>query len=108
MQFNRKQYMAGEISHDDYYGQFVGASVLDLVSRAIGSDRIIRSEDEHFNDIPLSLWDALHPGIRRICGLAISESNSSTSSGSGGVSLSDTVCVAKAAARQIRDRGLEI
>ena len=93
----RTQYMNKEISHNEYYGQFATSGVIDLVRAAIGEDKIKNSTDESFNDIPLRQWDNLNNSIRMICGRSIADAN-----GTGGISLSDTVCVAKAAARKIR------
>jgi hypothetical protein len=104
----RKQYMNKEVSHQDYYAQFVTETILDTVRSRIGTKRILKSTDPHFNDIPLQLWDNLAPAIRMTCGKSLSVSNASTCSREvklGGVSLSDCVCVAKAAAKIIKEQG---
>jgi len=106
MKYTRKDYISKKCSHDEYFGQFVDSSLIHLVESFIGSDKIKRSTDPHFNDIPLKEWDSLHPMIRQHCGQSLSISNASTCSENikrGGISLADTVCVAKAAARQIKD-----
>ena len=65
----RQDYLDGGCSHRQYYGQFVNASVLAMVKRHIGEDAILKSSDEHFNDIPLKKWDtAFH-----VCPAWISE-----------------------------------
>ena len=65
----RKQYMVGEASHEDYYGQFVTPRLKSYVVRIMGLERILASNCEHFNDIPMSnhyrllkgsCWDDLH------------------------------------------------
>ena len=96
----RKSYIDGVVSHDDYYSQpsFCTPEVKSMVARAIGLKRILESVDPHFNDIPLVRWDVLHPAVILLVGRAIREAN-----GTGGISLSDTVCVAKAAARSIKE-----
>ncbi len=96
----RKQYMAKEVTHDEYYSQFVNDSVLSYVRDAIGKARILKSKDPHFNDIALSKWDRLAPSIRMMCGHAICKANESN-----GLSLSDCVCTAKQAARIIKEQG---
>lgn len=96
----RSEYIAGNVSHADYYGQFVNESVIRTVEGYIGKAKIVASTDPHFNDIPLEKWDALQPAILSIVGTKLGEAN-----GTGGVSLSDTVCVAKAAARVIKEKG---
>ena len=93
----RKEYMAGKITHDEYYSQFVGDEVIHLVKRGIGEENIKNSIDPHFNDIPLRRWDRLSSALRLQAGKAVGMAN-----GTGGVSLSDMVCVAKAAARMIK------
>lgn len=97
MKYTRKDYMAHKCTHDEYYSQFVDDSILDLVSSYIGRRAITKSTDPHFNNIELSRWDNLHLPILLHCGALLARGNSS-----GGVSLSDTVCVAKAAARMIK------
>ena len=89
-----------KVRHDDYYGQpaFCTPEVKSYVAKAIGIERILASPDPHFSDIPLERWDALHPAIVIMVGRAIREAN-----GNGGIALSDTVCIAKAAARLIKE-----
>lgn len=94
----RKEYMSKKATHEEYYGQFVNDSVVRIVKRSIGEDRIKNSTDEHFNDISLDSWDRLHGLIHNVVGKEVRLAN-----GSGGYSLSDSVCVAKAAARQIKN-----
>jgi hypothetical protein len=103
IQFNRKQYTAGETDIDTYYGQFVSAGLKAAISRRIGVQRITQSIDPHLNDIPLCEWDNLADLVKSYCGSALADSNASTSNGVRGISLSDCVCVAKVAARMIRD-----
>lgn len=94
--YTRQQYMANEVTHQEYYGQFCSDSVIRLVTDRIGKDQILRSTNPHFNDIPLKQWDNLEPVIRMMVGSSIRKLN-------GQVSLSDCVCVAKAAARIIKE-----
>ena len=90
----RSDYMDRKVDHETYYGQFVTDGVR-VMLKAIGEDRIRASADPYFNDIPLKLWDnlseALPLGVIRMISIA----------NGGGVSLSDRVCVLKAAARQL-------
>lgn len=92
----RQAYMSDKSpdAHFRYYSQFATPAVQAIVARAIGVDRIKRSTDPHLNDIPLREWDALAPAVRMCSGRLIAEANTG-----GGVSLSDCVCTAKAAAR---------
>lgn len=100
--YTRYDYMTGTIDHHTYYDQF-GKLILPLVAKTIGVETIVDSVDEHFNDIPLRRWDGMHSAIARsAAGKALREANG------GGLSLSDTVCTAKAAARIIRDAHMEI
>lgn len=95
---SRKDYMAGKVCHDVYYGQFCNEGVKSAVLHSIGKARIKRSADKHFNDIPLVMWDSMAGAIKSACGRQIAEAN-----GTGGISMSDCVCVAKAAARIIKE-----
>jgi hypothetical protein len=93
--------MDGELTHEThrvYYAQFVNDSVRNIVECSIGKKHILASQDPHFNDIALRHWDNLQPYIMSACGRGLADAN-----GSGGVSLSDCVCVAKEAARQIKE-----
>ena len=97
--FTRKQYMSNEVTHAEYYNQFV-IDLIPLVRGAIGEDRIKASRDPYFNDIPLRRWDFLAALIPAETQRKIAEAN-----GSGGISLSDKVCALKAAARLIKEEG---
>ena len=96
--YTRKQYLNKECSFNEYYEQF-GQHLTHDVEAFIGKDKIINSTDSSFNDIPLKEWDQLAPIVRITVGRAIAEAN-----GTGGISLSDCVCSAKAAARLIKER----
>lgn len=85
--YTREQYLNNECTHHEYYKQFVTKGAIECVKRAIGKDRIINSKDEHFNDIALKLWDNLYIPIPN---------------GVDG-SLATKVCIAKCAARMIKE-----
>lgn len=57
--FNRKDYLEKRCTHDEYYSQFVTRRLIYYVKKYIGDDRIKKSTDPYFNDIPLSIWDAM-------------------------------------------------
>lgn len=108
--FTRKDYMADPChavgneadraaAHRRYYAQFVTPYVLSLVRARIGVDRIKASTDRHFNDIPLRLWDQLHPALVQ----GVANIGAKINGAGFGVSLSDIVCVAKEAAKQIKE-----
>lgn len=89
MQQQRKRYMNGDLSHEQYYlwlAGFIGANKTHL---PVSLDRIRQSRDEHLNDIQLGLWDRRDPMLRS---LAYAKRLP--------WSLSDTVCVLKAIARR--------
>lgn len=93
----RSEYMAdSNLLHDAYYTQFVSVEVQSYVLDAIGEERIMSSVDPHFNDIPLHTWDNLSMTIRLLTSAARKEAGE-------GNSLSSCVCIAKAAARKIRN-----
>lgn len=92
----RKEYLDGKVSHDDYYNQFVTKEVIEIVKRDLGVDTIKASNDPHFNDIPLKLWDRYYqlnsfPGI-----------NEKLKQAGDFPSNAGIVCIAKAAARMIK------
>jgi hypothetical protein len=89
MKYTRKQYIDKEVTHRQYYGQFVNDWLKTIVSNSIGIDRIKASTDDRFNDIPLAEWDQLS-GI-------LPNTNFDTSD------LCSKVCILKEAAKQIRE-----
>lgn len=104
IKFNRAAYLNKKCTHDQYWAQF-GKHVVSIVKHAIGEDRIKKSKDKYFNDIPLREWDRLERMVRTIIGREIARSNSSTyANGALCISLSDCVCTAKAAAAIIAGR----
>lgn len=81
--------------HREYYAQFVSEVTLRQVEMTIGVDDIKSSTDKYMNDIPLRRWDRLAATLH----LArkpqeLGEVNSHAV----------RVCVAKEAARQIKER----
>lgn len=88
-------YMDKKFTHDEYYGQFVTKGIIQYIGTSIGDERIKKSTDPHFNDIPLGEWDRLHGTMIYLCGKQLKESG-------GFNALCDTVCVAKRAAKEIR------
>lgn len=84
--------------HREFYAQFCSPALIHAVCSFIGRPAIAASRDEHLNDIPLRRWDCLRPIVMGYCGSSLSRAN-----GSGGVSLSDCVCVAKQAARMWKE-----
>lgn len=89
----RKDYMDNKVSHEDYYGQFVTDGVKSIVANRIGIDRIKKSKDRSFNDIPLKEWDDI----------ILSSSIADKVREAGDIySLSTQVCILKAAARLIK------
>lgn len=105
-EFNRADYMAKRVSHEDYYRQFVTVRLYSVVGRMLG-DRIKASTDKHLNDVPLGLWDTLAQGSGTVLAAEWAEvatSNASTTRGeTRWLSLSDQVCVLKAAGQMIRE-----
>lgn len=90
----RKQYMEGACTYDEFYRQFVTADTIRRVVTAIGKDKILASTCEHFNDIPLPLWDALVP---RLPGSElVTRAETFYTLGTG-------VCIAKQAAKMYKD-----
>ncbi len=92
--FTRKQYLNKECSHREYYAQFVDAYVIDRVQFIIGKDKILNSADEAFNDIPLAYWDSIR--LYHHVSSAVKRAGDT-------MSLAGQVCIAKEAAKQIRE-----
>lgn len=94
MKYTRQDYMNNKCSHREYYAQFVTDDTKNYVLLRIGRDRIVNSKDEHFNDIPLKLWDLAVPHAPGSRGFK--EAGDWYSLGTG-------VCMLKEAARQIKE-----
>ena len=65
--FTRKDYLDGTVTHEMYYSQFVGGDEFGIVKSHFTEGEICNAytQDEHFNTIPLSVWDALSYSIRK-------------------------------------------
>ena len=103
----RAQMMDKEVSHREYYAQFITPEIERVLLARIGRKAIMASTDEHFNDIPLRKWDA-------ITGYTMHNTRQPNTYGAGamlraangpagGVSHSDVVCTLKECAKQIRE-----
>jgi len=90
--FTRKQRLADECTHREYYAQFIDKGMKELVVRTFG-DKLQNSQDEHFNDINLDSWDALLPFTTRKARAMKDAGDWLTMAGS--------VCMLKEAARQV-------
>ena len=91
--FSRAQYMNKECTHSEYYGQFVTDAVKQSVLFTIGKDAIVKSNNPHFNDIPLKKWDLLSFPV----------SSQKMKQAGDYLTLAGKVCIAKEAARQIKE-----
>ncbi len=87
----RKQYMNGEISHHEYYAQFVNDTIKQNVLDHVALDRLMKSTDEHLNDIPLRVWDSI----------PMFDVSEKLKEAGDYLTLAGSVCIAKEAARQI-------
>lgn len=109
VRYTRKDYMDGlkeldgKARHNLYYSQFVTRSVVENVLRVISVREIMKSADEHFNDIPLRTWDNL--GLPAKSSNLIARANVFTyrQLTAPGLSQADQVCVNKQVARIIKD-----
>ncbi len=94
MKYTRKQYMDHDCSHRDYYGQFVTDAVKARVLRVVGRERLAESTDEHLNDIPLRVWDALG---------AVGTTAQWDATEGDWPSMAGRVCIYKEAAKQLKE-----
>ena len=95
IKFTRKDYLNNKCSYNEYYAQFITEQIVNYVQASIGKEKILASKDPHFNDIKLFAWDILAQVILQ------STQYLRKAAGESG-SLSASVCIAKAAAEQIR------
>jgi hypothetical protein len=94
MQYTRAQYMSNEVSHEEYYSQFVADFFLRLVAQAFGGDNLRQAfqQDKDFNTIPLQRWDVLTLWVENHSKPLVKEAGDVWS-------LSKGVCILKQAAR---------
>ena len=108
--YTRNQYMNHEISHREYYAQFVNEQVKNLVIRFIGKERLLKSKDEHLNDIPLKDWDLLGGFVFRGSEMVMKPTTIEPidykliKEAGDGVSSATLVCIYKEAARQLIEK----
>jgi hypothetical protein len=91
----RVDYMNNLINHVDYYSQYVNQRIVNIVAAWIGVDKIVNSNDPHFNDINLAEWDSLYAVVNSATSRHLLKLAGET------MSLCTAVCIAKAAANQI-------
>jgi hypothetical protein len=84
--------------HIDYFFQFATESTKSILKSRIGIDRIKKSENPHFNDIPLKLWDEL-PGFVNSNKLKLAGES---------FTLSTKICIYKSIAHKIRSGEISI
>ena len=99
----RTDYLAGNCSHREYYGQFVTENIKNYVVSMIGKRAILEATDPHLNDIALQKWDQLTAIRHMINTDKWREVNCCENQSTYPWSLSDQVCIAKEAARQFID-----
>ena len=93
--FTRKQYINKECTHEQYYGQFVTDGTKARVLSGIGLDALKKSNDPHFNDIPLHEWDGL---------VANCPGSAAFSKAGDYYTLAGGICLLKEAARQVLEQ----
>lgn len=94
----RQEYMDGKATHEQYYGQFVTDALKRAVTDRFGIETLVNSTDPHFNDIPLGQWDAFSQTMPFL----VSMRKVFEAQGNRGWSLATVVCLAKEAARQVK------
>lgn len=90
----RQQYLNKEATHREYYSQFITAGVKNRVKKAFKLKELIQGKDQHFNNIPLFLWDKLMP-------IVPFEINSKLKECGDFATKAGIVCILKEAAMQI-------
>lgn len=93
--FRRSDYMSGACTHREYYSQFVTERLKEKLLARMPEKRLRDSQCEHYNDIPLHLWD-------RISLIATSADTELRELGDF-PTLAGRVCILKEAAKQIKE-----
>ena len=98
----RKQYLAGEVEHELYYGQFVTPTLTATVVALVGADTLRASTCPHQSDIPLAVWDRLTGYPRGRSMLTVSREKLKAAGET--LTFSTLLCIAKEAARQWKEQ----
>ena len=103
--FTRKQYMANQCTHREYYGQFVTDEIKKAVLKTFSKEELVEAykSDKNFNNLPLRQWDNILEPRRYNLGLAKALKEAGDV---GGISLCDCVCTCKEAATQILEEDM--
>jgi predicted aminopeptidase len=84
-------------AHRAYYAQLVTPAHFDRLRKRVGMvDRIKKSQDKHFNDIPLSVWDLMAASVPAETARIMRECGDYPT-------LAGAVCILKEAAQQVRE-----
>lgn len=103
----RTQYLSGEISHSDFYRQFVDDRVKNIVRKDLKGSGYLKglkekiAEDESLRNIPLSFWDSFSQSINT------AEVFSKMKQAGDYLTLAGIVCIAKEAAKIISSENHE-
>ena len=95
----RTQYLNGEISHFDFYAQFVDEPIKNIVRARLERAGYLKNlkekfgEDKNLNNIPLHIWDSFSQSLNT------SEVAGKMREAGDYLTLSGIVCIAKTAAQ---------
>jgi len=92
----RKDYLAGKISHEEFYLEFADAIAFDDLASLVPADAC-KSRDPHFNDVPLKLWDYRFAEVRFLLSRAINQGRVMKRSNS--LSAAESACLLKEVAK---------
>lgn len=90
----RQQYLNKEVTHREYYSQFVTESVKNRLKKTLKISSLESGKDKHFNNIPLFFWDHFMPVVPSEISKKLQECGDYCT-------LSGVVCILKEAAMQI-------
>ena len=97
--YTRQQYINNQVTHREYYAQFVTAGVIQLVKSAFKMSELVEGKDQHFNNTLLFRWD-------RLMSVVPFEINSKLKACGDGPTLAGVVCILKEGAMQIVEEKL--
>ena len=96
----RSDYLNGKCTHREYYAQFVSGDILARVKHRFGIDKLVEAyeKDNHFNAIPLKIWDNL--SYKPTLKIPMKSCDDY-------LTVSGGVCIFKEAAKQLVEKHLE-
>ncbi|MGM0112122.1 hypothetical protein [Enterococcus sp. DIV0187] len=96
----RKEYLTGNLSHEEFYLEYADAIAFDDLQSLV-PEIACKSRDPHLNDVPLKVWDHRFAAVRMLLTRAINQGR--VVKRVRGLSVAESCCILKAVAKEINN-----